>query len=79
VYDVEFHGLLRALGTELGRPLRRSDDPSEYLASQRLVTLIRDSGYAGVRYASAMAPNGTNIVLFDLGKVRAVESRLVEV
>lgn len=79
VYKVEFHGLLRTLGEELGRPLRRSDDPSEYLVSQRLVQAIRDAGYAGVRYPSAMAPEGTNIVLFDPGRVRFLDSEIVKV
>ncbi|MFM0016534.1 RES family NAD+ phosphorylase [Paraburkholderia sediminicola] len=79
-YELELEHLLRAFGEELSRPLRRADDHHEYLPCQRLVQRIRESElYDGIRYPSAMAPGGSNIVLFapDLATIGA--SRLVEI
>ena len=51
-----------AFGEELGRPLRRADDPRDY-----------------VPCPSAMAPGGTNVVLFDPKLAGIGLSKLVEV
>ncbi|ANB72610.1 hypothetical protein AYM40_26830 [Paraburkholderia phytofirmans OLGA172] len=79
-YELELEHLLRAFGEELSRPLRRTDDEHEYLPCQKLVERIRKSGlYDGIRYPSAMAPGGSNIVLFDPELVTIGASRLVEI
>lgn len=78
--ESEFVELLMAFGEELGRPLRREDDIQDYLPSQKLVRRIRESGfYDGIRYPSAMASNGSNIVIFDPGLAHIGSSKLVEV
>lgn len=79
-YELELEHLLRAFGEELSRPLRRTDDHHEYLPCQKLVERIRESGlYDGIRYPSAMAPGGSNIVLFAPDSVTIGASRLVEI
>jgi hypothetical protein len=79
-YERELEELLMVFGEELGRPLRRADDADDYLPCQKLVGRIRQSGfYDGIRYPSAMAPRGTNVVLFDPAAVEIGQSRLVEV
>lgn len=79
-YERELEELLIAFGKELGKPLRRADNASDYLPSQNLVRRIRQSGfYDGIRYPSAMAPDGTNIVLFEPRTAWVGPSRLVEV
>jgi RES domain-containing protein len=79
-YEVELEELLMAFGEELGRPLRRADNPSDYLPSQKLVRRIRQCGfYDGIRYPSAMSSRGTNVVLFDPTVVEIGIARLVEV
>ena len=79
-YEQELGELLVAFGEELGRPLRRADDPKDYLPCQKLVRHIRQSGfYDGIRYPSAMAPDGTNIVLFDPAVAEIGTSKLVQV
>lgn len=79
-YELELEDLLRAFGEELGRPLRRADDPHDYVPCQKLVRCIRESGlYDGIRYPSAMALGGTNVVLFDPKLARIGSSKLVEV
>jgi hypothetical protein len=79
-YEREFEDLLLAFGEELGRPLRRADDPRDYLPCQKLVHRIRECGfYDGIRYPSAMAPAGTSVVIFDPDLVRIGQSKLIEV
>ncbi|MGD0650108.1 MAG: RES domain-containing protein [Verrucomicrobiia bacterium] len=79
-YEAELVSLLAAFSEELGRPLRRADDPLDYLPCQKLVRRIRASGlYDGIRYPSAMNPRGTNVVIFDPKLTAIGRSRLVEV
>ncbi len=76
---MEFAVLLAAFGEELAKPLRYRDDPTDYIPSQKLTELIQRTGIDGIRYPSAMAPGGTNVVLFDPKVVDIGSSRLVEV
>jgi hypothetical protein len=79
-YWKEMHELLAAFGEELGRPLRRADDPLDYLPAQKLVARLRSAGfYDGIRYPSAMTTRGTNLVLFDPASLAIGQSKLVEV
>jgi len=76
---VRISGTRSGFALELGTPLERGDDPRLYLPSQKLCREIRDAGYDGIRYPSAMKQDGTNVVLFDPAKAEFVESRLVRV
>ena len=78
-YWVEFAGLLSAFAEQLSKPLRSRDDPTDYIPSQKLAELIQKARVDGIRYPSAMAPSGTNVVLFDPLVVHIGTSRLVEV
>jgi RES domain-containing protein len=79
-YWDELEDLVWAFADELGRPLRRADDPHDYLPCQMLVRRIRSAGfYDGIRYPSAMSPGGTNLVLFDPTDAVVGCSKLVEV
>ena len=65
---------------ELGRPLRRADDPRDYLPCQKLVQRIQQCRYYdGIRYPSAIVPGGTNLVIFDPKLVKIGPSKLVEI
>lgn len=78
-YWVEFAGLLAAFAEELSKPLRSRDDPTDYIPSQKLAEFIQTARVEGIRYPSAMAPSGTNVVLFDSSVVHIGTSRLVEI
>jgi RES domain-containing protein len=78
-YWAEFAGLLAAFAEDLSKPLRSRDDPSDYIPSQKLAAAIRSAHVDGIRYPSAMAPDGTNLVLFDPSVARFGASRLVEI
>ena len=76
-YEVEFAALLAAFAEELEKPLRITDDPTDYIPSQKLTDLIERAGVDGIRYPSAMFPGGTNVVLFDAKAADIGPSRLV--
>ena len=78
-YKLELHEVLRDFGQELATPLRRTDNPADYLPSQKVSTFIEQAGYDGIIYGSAMAPSGRNIVLFDPGAAIPIDSKLIEV
>jgi hypothetical protein len=79
-YERELEDLLMTFGGELGRPLRRADDPRDYMPCQKLVRHIRESGlYDGIRYPSAMVNGGTNVVLFNPMSAQIGPSKLIEV
>ena len=78
-YEVEFAGLLIAFGEQLGEPLRYRDNPIDYIPSQKLAELIERAGVDGIRYPSAMALGGRNVVLFDPASVDIEQLRLVEI
>lgn len=78
-YEQELGALLAAFAEELARPLRRSDDYREYRPSQMLVRRIREAGYDGIRYPSAMNMGGKNLVVFDPTAAEIGPSQLVEV
>jgi hypothetical protein len=78
-YWVEFAGLLAAFAEELSKPLRSRDDRTDYIPSQKLAEIIQTARVDGIRYPSAMAPSGTNVVLFDPSVVHIGTSRLVEI
>jgi hypothetical protein len=78
-WRVEIRGLLDSLGEEMSRPLERTDDTTFYIPCQRLSNFIRDSGYDGIRYPSALNPGGSSIVLFDPDIARVTGSMLVKI
>ena len=78
-YDVELLDLLDSFGNELAGPLRRTDDPRDYLPCQRLSELVHGFGFDGIRYPSAMNSGGANVVLFDPSVATILNSKLVEV
>lgn len=61
----------------MSRPLERDDDEAHYIPSQRLSHYIRDAKYDGVRYPSALNPEGKNVVFFDPAIAQIGESKLV--
>ncbi len=79
LYEVEFSSLLRAFADELSRPLRRDDKPADYRPCQKLSQYVEKSGFDGIKYPSAVAPDGTNVVLFNTRVGEILDSWLVEV
>ncbi|WP_157361010.1 RES family NAD+ phosphorylase [Arthrobacter sp. EPSL27] len=62
--------LLKRLGLELSKPVRRSDNGVEYAASQYICEFVKSIGIEGIKYASSVHPGGQNLVLFNDKKVQ---------
>lgn len=63
---VLFHRYLTALGDELRKPVRATDQPTDYIPTQYLCELAKSLGLDGVLYSSSLHPQGRNLVLFDV-------------
>ena len=79
LYHMDMEALLVALGEQMALPLRRDDDETHYLPCQLLADFVRDGGYDGIRYPSALRPRGTNVVIFDPEAVAIGESKLARI
>lgn len=78
-YELEINALVNAFGDDLSFPLERQDDNCGYLPSQKISDLVRAVGFDGIRYRSALAPNGTNVAFFTPASAEFIRSRLVRV
>jgi hypothetical protein len=80
VSQVQFHRYLLALSRELSKPVRASDQPTDYIPTQYLCELAKSLGLDGVLYSSSLDPGGRNLVLFDVSSAECVdEPYLVEI
>jgi hypothetical protein len=66
-------GLLNQLNHELARPVHPNDSAIEYIPTQYLTEAIRDAGFDGILYRSAMHADGHNAVIFDPDDIRVLE------
>ncbi|GAB7058252.1 hypothetical protein JCM16163A_50010 [Paenibacillus sp. YK5] len=55
----------RIIGELFSKPVRPDISDLEYLPTQCIAEFVKRNGYDGVRYASAVNPNGINYCLFD--------------
>jgi hypothetical protein len=78
-WEIEERALLNGFSKDLSQPVRRNDDPREYLPTQKLATLLHDYNIDGIRYPSAMNAEGKNVVLFDPSVIEPVRSRVIEI
>lgn len=60
------------------KPVTRSDDTGEYVATQILTELFRDAGYDGIAYRSAFGEHSMNLALFDLKSAEVKTGHLFE-
>jgi hypothetical protein len=79
VWEIEIRGLLDGLSEEMSRPLERTDDMTTYVPCQKLSDFIRASDFDGIRYPSALNPEGSSIVFFDPEVAEVANSKLVEI
>lgn len=61
------------------KPVTRSDDTGEYVATQILTELFRGEGFDGIAYRSAFGEHSLNLALFDLDCAVVNGAQLFEV
>lgn len=77
-WKVQLAGLFRRFGEELSRPIMKNEEEILYKPSQHLCDLIRQNGFDGVAYPSAMG-KGFNVVIFDPKVVKIMDHKYVRV
>lgn len=75
---IDTYSLLRRLADDLSKPLNPRESEIEYIPTQYLTEVIKNSGFDGMLYPSAMG-DGKNVVLFDLESLGIDEVKLVRV
>ncbi|WP_368736990.1 RES family NAD+ phosphorylase [Janibacter hoylei] len=77
ISQVAMHRYLRALSRELTKPVRSSDEPTDYIPTQYLCEFAKAQGLDGVLYSSSLHPGGRNLVLFDTTAAACVDASLI--
>lgn len=74
-------GDLYAISKEFSYP--NYGNPEDYVPTQYLCGYLRVKGFDGIRYKSAVSPEGTNVIIFDTDSAnrvyKIIESRVYEV
>ena len=76
--QVESRSLLRRLASELMKPVAPGASDVDYVPTQYLSEVIRNEGFDGIKYPSALGPDA-NLVVFDPKPLTAESVRLVVV
>ncbi len=76
---LKYQEYLKRLETELSRPLRRNEQPLEYLPTQYLCEFVKFLGYDAIEYGSSLYPDGTNLAAFDDSLFEPVNTLIYEV
>jgi hypothetical protein len=71
--------ILRVLNEKLSQPIDPNAGHLEYLPTQYLAEVVLANGYDGIRYKSAIAEDGINVMLFDQCKTVVCQTKLVEI
>lgn len=67
-----------AIGRAFARPVGRADSSTDYVPTQILAELMRNAGYDGVLYGSAVS-GGRNLAIFDCKVASWISSAPYEV
>jgi hypothetical protein len=77
-WRMQLTGLFKRFGEELSRPIFKDEEDILYRPSQHLCDIIRQQGFKGVIYPSAMG-EGYNVAIFDLEAYDVIEAKYVRV
>lgn len=78
LWEVESRDLLSHLSSEFAEPIDPEKEPVEYVPTQFAAEAIRNSGFDGIIYKSALGAS-SNLALFDPGDARPLRSELFEI
>lgn len=75
----KIHSFRVVLSEEFSKPVNPYMSDIEYLPTQCIAEYIKNRGYAGIRYSSAVDPKGINYCLFDPKSMEIKASHFKEV
>lgn len=65
--------ILKKIGNEMAKPLRRQDSDIDYLPTQYIADYVKSLGYDGICYRSTLNSEGINYAVFDHKKFYCVK------
>lgn len=71
--------ILKKIGKEIAKPLRRQDSELDYLPSQYIADYVKSLGYDGICYKSTLHSDGLNYAIFDPKKLKCIDVKLIKV
>jgi hypothetical protein len=71
--------LCRSLSEFFAKPVTSDDDITDYIPTQYIAEYIKNIGYDGIVYRSAVANSSKNYAIFNYEKCRAVSSSIYSV
>jgi hypothetical protein len=71
--------ILKKIGKEIAKPLRRQDSELDYLPSQYIADFVKSLGYDGICYRSTLYSEGLNYAIFDPKKFKCTNVKLIKV
>lgn len=71
--------IIRKIGNEIAKPMRRFDGLLDYVPTQYICDYIKHLGYDGIKYKSTLSSGGCNYAIFKQKKFECVDVKLVEI
>lgn len=71
--------IIRKIGNEIAKPMRRFDSQLDYVPTQYLCDYIKHLGYDGIKFKSTLISGGINYAIFDERKFNCIASYVREI
>lgn len=72
-------GIIRKIGDEIAKPMRRFDRTLDYVPTQYICDYIKHLGYDGIKFKSTLVSGGTNYAIFDEKKFACANVKVVRI
>lgn len=71
--------IIRKMGTEIAKPMRRFDSLLDYIPTQYICDYIKHLGYDGIKFKSTLLEDGINYAIFNERNFECLNVKLVMV
>ena len=71
--------IIRKLGDEVAKPMRRFDHALDYVPTQYICDYIKYLGYDGIKFKSTLREIGTNYAIFDEKKFNCSRVQVIQI
>lgn len=72
-------GIIRKIGDEVAKPMRRFDRSLDYVPTQYICDYIKHLGYNGIKFKSTLVSGGINYAIFNEEKFECVNVKVVQI
>lgn len=72
-------GIIRKIGNEVAKPMRRFDRIIDYVPTQYICDFIKHLGYDGIKFKSTFINQGINYAIFNDKTFECIETRVAKI